>query len=289
LNERDSLGTQDYLPVTFSGNELWECSLGVVACNVSLQGQQNRFIDMKLGAWQLRDVNVNLDNNHVEGCSGTAFSLKAMVPLTEGTCARLCGNTYIGCNVGIRLTSANTAKCSLQAAQEKLENNGDGAIILSPNCRAKFVACNIRGSRRCGARIGRGAHGSFEGCLMSWNGRAVAVAASSAAEIVNCNFDNNVGWAIRLEDAPSSSSNAGASSGSVVSGNVFGHAQHGNVGRKRVRIDGWEEGRAHFDGNIEDAGAAVEPVLKRRRNIDEEADEAAELFAGMSLEAAGYV
>merc|ERR1712146_687537 len=99
---------------------------------------------------------------------------------------------------------------------------------------------------------------------------------------------NNLGWAVRLEDVPTaqdSTMDIDASVGSVVSGNTFGSVQQGNVGRKRVRIDGWEEGRAQTEGNVERGqGTPVMPLLKRRRNLEKEAEELTSRLGGMSLE-----
>merc|ERR1712048_38751 len=110
------------------------------------------------------------------------------------------------------MTAANGSICKLEAEEELMEGNGDGAIILSPKCIAQFLSCTITGSVRCGARICRGARGFFERCRMSFNGRGIAVAATSAAEVRNCNFSDNVGWAVRLEDAPSGGAGLDATS-----------------------------------------------------------------------------
>jgi hypothetical protein len=278
---------ESFMSVMFSRCTVRRCSLGVVASAIKLQAQHNTLLDVRLAAWQLCDVVADLQGNIVDHCVGTAFSLHAMTNQRNAFC-RLYANTYRGCNVGIRLSAVSGVPCKVEARDELLDSNGDGVILLSPQCHAKFVSCTLKGSRRCGARVGRGARGSFERCNVSLNGRGVVAAAASSVEVQNCSFDNNVGWAVRLEDASSmsvGSASVPSSPCSVVSGNVFGSAQQGNVGRKRVRIDGWEDGRVLTLDNIDqDQSSVVVPFLKRRRNFDAEAEAITVRLCGMSLD-----
>jgi hypothetical protein len=276
--------------VTFSSNTVCRCALGLVVSDAIVQVHQNTFSNMHIGALQLCDVVADLRGNRVIDCVGAAFALSAMLrkPDSQSAQAVLEGNVYRRCNVAIRMTAAHTATCVVRARSDILEDNGDGIIVLSPKCHAAFEACQITGSRRCGARVGRGARARFAHCTLLKNGRGIAVSSLSSVDVQHCRFADNVGWAVRLEDVNSPTvqeSAARASSGSIVSGNVFGRVRCGNVGRKRVRIDAWEENRAHAEANIdEDDGQTVLPVLKRRRNFDREADEMADSLHAMSLD-----
>merc|ERR1712048_561248 len=140
------------------------------------------------------------------------------------------GNTYRNCAIGIRLTSKNgtAAPCRVHAKEELLHETGDGIIIASPGCFARLVGCTMRHSLRCGVRIGHGARAELQNCNISWNGRGVAAAGKSSANILNCQFDGNIGWAVRLEDqslAPKQLEYCDNLCGSVVSGNIFGRVQ----------------------------------------------------------------
>jgi hypothetical protein len=282
-DSRDAL----HMSVIFNRNRVRRCFLGIVACDARLEARENEIIDIGFNALQLCDINADVHSNIFMRCDGPAIAMTAMMAAFHGGAhGRFSRNTYRACGVGIRLTSSQGIPCSVSAQGELLEDNGDGVVILSPKCQANFVQCSITRTRRCGARIGRGAQGSFERCNIFANGRGIAVASTSAAKIRNCNFSGNVGWAVRLEDAPSAA-NASTSTGSVVAGNFFGCVQSGNVGRKRIRIDAWDEGRALTEGNLEDDGSIVQPLLKRHRNLDEEADDAADRLGKMSLEASG--
>jgi len=281
------------ISATLTRNMVRRCSSGIVCFNVNLHAEQNTFLDLGLVAMQLCNVACDLQGNVVERCSGTALALSAS-PDEEshegrGSFSRLHGNTYRCCKVGIRLTTKQATPCLMEAKEETFDANRDAVIVLSAQCVAKLISCTLQGSHCCGARVGHGARGCFEACSFSGNGRGIAAAVSSSIEVRNCHFVGNVGWAVRLEDRPPTSENSGRigeDCSCVVSGNVFGHVQRGSVGSKRIRFDGWDVGHAQAEGNVEaDRGAAVTPVLKRRRGLDDESDAAVERLSRLSLDA----
>merc|ERR1712086_711390 len=114
----------------------------------------------------------------------------------------------------------------------------------------------------------------------------VIVASSSSADIKQCTFVDNVGWALRFEGAVPVGSDVAPQSASIVTqssvlGNVFSQeGSRGCVGQKRIRIDAMHDASVEVDGNQTCAdGWEVEPLRKRRCSADAE-EEGAALMMG---------
>mmetsp|Transcript_110434 Transcript_110434/g.235898 ORF Transcript_110434/g.235898 Transcript_110434/m.235898 type:complete len:608 (+) Transcript_110434:58-1881(+) len=273
------------ITATICHNTVRLCSLGVIASDVQLQAHKNIFSQLSLGGWQLRGVKAELQDNTSDGCGDIGPAMAVSSSEDGCTWVRLLRNIHRGCGVGLRVSSQGRSPCHIEAREEIWGSNGDGCVLIGVGCRASFANCEVQGSRRCGVRVGRGARARLEGCRIVGNGRGVAVAAAGAADVSGCTFEENVGWAVRLEGA---SENAvpdhgiDGSAQSTVSGNIFGAAApSGNVGRKRLRIDAWHEDCAAVEGNVEAEGGAVVVALRKRLRGPE--DEAAERLAELTL------
>eukprot|EP00418_Pyrodinium_bahamense_P095522 CAMPEP_0179025672 /NCGR_PEP_ID=MMETSP0796-20121207/8110_1 /TAXON_ID=73915 /ORGANISM="Pyrodinium bahamense, Strain pbaha01" /LENGTH=411 /DNA_ID=CAMNT_0020721709 /DNA_START=96 /DNA_END=1332 /DNA_ORIENTATION=- len=315
-------------------SEVFRCSLGIAASSVQLLAEDNRLMDLMLAGVQLVDSRTLLSRNRVERCGGAgiAFSSGPANSIAGGSVCELCGNTVRHCDVGLRVSSSGALRLRLLAAMDTFEGNGDaictlgsslahmsdglplqeandfGVVSVGPSataaqavrcraasCTVEMTECNLLGSRRCGLRVGRATRIQLRGCAVMGNGRGVVVAARAAVDVQGCCFQDNIGWALRLEDRALAASTAvaadcglrqGADGGSVVAGNVFAAAgRKGNIGRKRVRVDTWHEGSTTVEGNLEaGSGTVVEPETKRQRQLErQEVDIAATQLAGLGL------
>uniref|UniRef100_A0A7S4PX37 Right handed beta helix domain-containing protein n=1 Tax=Alexandrium monilatum TaxID=311494 RepID=A0A7S4PX37_9DINO len=301
--------------VEIVGCSVERCCVGVAACRARLWMRGSRLADMELGGVQLADSYACLQDNTVEGCGGAGLALASGPGPGCGLVAELRGNVVRGCDVGLRISASGASPCQLSACGDTFEGNGDAVCTggsvsrrgescptqglpsgapRSASCTARLTGCRLLGSRRAGLRVGRSSRAVLRGCSVAGNGRGVTVAAWAAADVQGCRFEDNVGWALRLEDDAASAAAAsteaggrppGPSAASRVCDNVFSALQTGNVGRKRLRVDLWHEGRTATEGNVEaGSGSAVEPETKRQREIERrEAEDTAQLFAGLAL------
>jgi len=254
----------------FVNNRVARCSAGVRIFGGSLHCEGNRLESLTLSGFQLRAIsNVTLLGNHVDGCGRAAVTISAARTMSAPARCVLRRNSFSNSAHGLRAFS-NEA-CILELSDDRFLSNVEGVSISGPGYAATIDNCSIRGNRRAALRVGSSAHATVSFSHFAGNGRGVAVTDGSA-EIRDCIFEDNVGWAVRLEGpADGSAPTPGARVTSVVRGNVFGPAVVGNVGRKRVRVDDWHEGVASVTENVEAGaegeagGAVVEPFRKRRR------------------------
>lgn len=270
------------IEATLFRNQIVRCSLGIVCSGAHIQATENKLENIILGAWRLCDTVADLCENRVANCGGVALAVHSSCNRHFDTFqGRVQNCKFSECGLGVRLTSEGRV-CNLAIGDSTFECCGDGIGILSAGCMADLQRCKVHKSIRCAVRVGRGARVKLDDCRVTSNGRGIIVAARSKADVSKCHFDDNVGWAVRLDDdniaervqdvaRGDASSEMNGLGHSVISNNVFGSATRGKVGQKRIRIDTWHEGRFHVEGNHEiDDGVEVQAFRKRVRLLEEE-------------------
>jgi len=249
-------------------NKVYRCNIGVIAHAVKLICKRNTLYDLRLAGWQLLDSLLDLAENTLKGCGGVGLAVSS----GAGTSlpSHLSGNRILCSEGGVRVT-AQSAPCTLRILDHTLEGNGDGFTILGQGANVEVRGCTVRSNRRHGIFVGRAAHALLLENSVTGNGRGVAIADGSA-NVKRCRFEGNLGWAVRLSEPPFNASGLPEPSkaASVVSENVFADRGPGNVGRKRILVEPWHgESGATVENNTEmDGGESVQPLRKRRREVD---------------------
>jgi hypothetical protein len=286
--------TKTFCPmdVVLRDNKVRRCSMGFQACQVTIAAEGNELSELQHGGFHFRDCNTTLLNNQLSSINGAAISISAEA---KAQCSNLLKKNIVRLStLGIRVTSKVPLK--MESCDDLLAGNKDAINIQGSGCNVAIMRCTMQGSLRCGLHVDRKAHVVLDGSKVIGNGRGVAVCDGSV-NVHRCLFEDNIGWAVRLEGPPGQyaiqdsetgagppSASASAARPSVITNNTFGTISRGNVGRKRVRVDLWHNDLTEVEDNMGvDGEGPVEPLRKRRREDVAMEEDTFLQFANLSL------